>query len=438
MLVENRWTDGEITDGTRGAKFYFMIGLPLPEPAEGEGADSGSPILEEREIVDFVLGVGAKTGMHFSINVGIFVPKSHTPYQWAGQLDPDVAEAKLRHIVSRLKVRGHKVSVSDPLPAMVEGILSRGDERAGDLAEQAFALGSRLDAWREYLSAPAWRQLLEENAPLVRQFLGERPMEEKLPWAAIYPGVSLGSFKEEKEKSDRGEPTAVCGPDCTDTCGVCGGKFNVIANPEVPEAEAEPAPPEAGTGRPDPEIFRMLFSFCKEGSAVFLGHLSLIEVFPMALARADLPVLYSRGFNPLARLEIAHPLSVGITAAAEMATADFPEPISGDDFARRMNAVLPEGIRIGAARCYRIPPGSRKRSLSSLLWGFAYGHPAGPARYVPALEEKAFRLETLGEAGSPFRLYRREVLARNPAMDADGENAWASYFEVYGGLYGLP
>ncbi|MCL2609472.1 MAG: radical SAM protein, partial [Treponema sp.] len=59
--------------GWHGAKFYFMIGLPLPEPAEDEGADSGSPILEEQEIVDFVLGVGAKTGMHFSINVGIFV-----------------------------------------------------------------------------------------------------------------------------------------------------------------------------------------------------------------------------------------------------------------------------------------------------------------------------------------------------------------------------
>ncbi|MDR0290664.1 MAG: radical SAM protein, partial [Treponema sp.] len=63
-------------NGWRGAKFYFMIGLPV----------SGD-FCEENEIVNFVVAVAKKTAMHFNVNVGIFVPKPHTPYQWAQQID---------------------------------------------------------------------------------------------------------------------------------------------------------------------------------------------------------------------------------------------------------------------------------------------------------------------------------------------------------------
>ncbi|MDR0495616.1 MAG: radical SAM protein, partial [Treponema sp.] len=135
--------------GWRGAKFYFMIGLPLPEMPEAEAT-------EEEEIVNFVSNVAKKTAMHFNVNVGIFVPKPHTPYQWARQIDGESAAAKLDFIRSRLKPQGHKVSVSDPLISTLEGILSRGDERAGIMAEQAFNAGSRLDAWQEFIDKDAW------------------------------------------------------------------------------------------------------------------------------------------------------------------------------------------------------------------------------------------------------------------------------------------
>ncbi len=105
-------------NGWRGAKFYFMIGLPVPPLPEGdEGGYS-----EETEIVNFVTTIARKTAMHFNVNVGIFVPKPHTPYQWARQIDSESAAAKLEFIRSRLKPLGHKVSISDPLVSMLEGI----------------------------------------------------------------------------------------------------------------------------------------------------------------------------------------------------------------------------------------------------------------------------------------------------------------------------
>ncbi|MCL2600426.1 MAG: radical SAM protein, partial [Treponema sp.] len=154
-------------NGWRGAKFYFMIGLPLPPvpsaatatvPTDGvDSREHPAAFSEENEIVNFVANVAKRTAMHFNINVGIFVPKPHTPYQWARQLDSRTAFLKLDFIRSRLKPKGHKVSVSETLISMIEGVMSRGDERAGDLAEEAFRLGSRLDAWQEYIAKDAWR-----------------------------------------------------------------------------------------------------------------------------------------------------------------------------------------------------------------------------------------------------------------------------------------
>ncbi|MDR2376789.1 MAG: radical SAM protein, partial [Treponema sp.] len=76
-------------NGWKGAKFYFMIGLPVGNSGGG-GEES-----EEQAIVDFVLAAARETGAHFNINVGTFVPKPHTPYQREAQLGEDLARRKL-------------------------------------------------------------------------------------------------------------------------------------------------------------------------------------------------------------------------------------------------------------------------------------------------------------------------------------------------------
>nr|AGS52308.1 hypothetical protein [uncultured bacterium contig00061] len=101
----------------------------------------------------------------------------------------------------------------------------------------------------------------------------------------------------------------------------------------------------------------------------------------------------------------------------------------------KMNATLIEGIRITRAECFCIPSGSKKHSLSSLLWGFGYGTPASETVYVPAKEEKAFRDKCLGDGGMKFSLRRACVLAKN-IISSDLEQQWASYFDVYRHLYG--
>ena len=434
--------------GWKGAKFYFMIGLPLPEK-------NGS---EEDEIVAFIIDIARRTRMHFNINVGIFVPKPHTPYQRAAQIDSETALKKLEYIRSRLKPMGHKVSFSDPLVSMIEGLLSRGGEEAGLLCEEAYNSGSRLDAWGEYINREKWRELLDENKEEVDRVLRGK---ERLPWDGIDSRVSTEYLRQELEKSNNCERTSSCKEKCA-LCGVCGKKTEtadqLTSEENTPQCVFlcdESGKNEGISDIPDlivnhdllqvnknteqksdPSIYRVLFAFSKQGGAVFHGHLSLIEVFSMSFTRAGFPVMYSQGFNPLAKLEFASPLSTGVSADFEIAAVDFDGEISGkipmEDFIPRLNGSLPQGIRIEKAQGFIIQSGSKKHSLSSLLWGFAYKR-GDETDYVKFGEEKAYRQSRLEKDSSLFCLRRSEVLARNVA---GGAGEWLSYFDAYRFLYG--
>jgi radical SAM family uncharacterized protein len=442
--------------GWRGAKFYFMIGLPV-EAGAPLGADppldDKAPGTEAEEIAAFVADIGRRANMRFNINVGIFVPKPHTPYQWAAQIESGRAGAALDFIRSRLRPLGHKVSVSDPLVSLLEGILSRGDERAGRLVEAAWRSGGRLEAWSEYLNKEIWLGVLEQHRDLVRDFVSEKNPELPLPWQDIGAGVSTGYLRKELDNAQKPRYTPGCAEKCANPCGICGtigGKtVSIVKNSAgKPDADtrlttASSNPPDAVNRQPvgvnaphdrDPSVERVLFSFSKTGSAVFHGHLSLVEIFSMAFIRAGLAVQYSRGFNPLAKIEIAAPLSTGVSAGAEIAAADFDAGAAPPDgsFAETLNPFLPEGILVTRAQTSRIPGGGKKHSLSSLLWGFSYAGPDGP-EYVAAGREKQFRRERAEEGESLFALRRSSVLAKNVIGLPDRE--WAPYFDVYRFLY---
>ncbi|MDR1839182.1 MAG: TIGR03936 family radical SAM-associated protein, partial [Treponema sp.] len=331
------------------AKFYFMIGLPVPAGGKNE----------EEEIVLFISDVARRSRMRFNINVGIFIPKPHTPYQWVVQLDSKTAEEKLNFIRSKLKPLGHKVSISDSLISMIEGLLSRGDEKAGLLCEKAWKCGSRLDAWDEYINKDIWLTLVEENSNLVHLILSGKT--NPLPWQGIDSGVKQDYLLQEFEKSKN----AIFTSSCLKKCGFCGVCDKGLKSTQVGAFSTDTGVKNSDTtintdiyinhnentvnenmpvNKSDPDIYRVLFAFSKQESAVFHGHLSLIEIFSMSFRRAGIPVLYSRGFNPLAKIEIACPLSTGISACFEIAAADFAMPIKADFFIENLNRSLPRGF----------------------------------------------------------------------------------------------
>ncbi|MDR2181516.1 MAG: TIGR03960 family B12-binding radical SAM protein [Treponema sp.] len=411
--------------GWRGAKFYFMVGLPIA------GSES-----EAEAICGFVNEAAQRTKTHFNVTVGVFVPKPHTPYQWAAQLDEETAWQKLRAIQNTLKPRGHKVGVHDPFTARLEGLISRGDERVGYLIETAFRRGCRLDSWSDFIRKDIWRELFAANAGLVADILRPKSQDERLPWDSIESGTDKRALAAEYENSKTGKTSAPCMEKCTHFCGLCKNDVHIVKNfiqaansPVIASGTGAAAGEKSTDGAAQSDAARidkkpscrMLFSYAKLGRAVFVSHLGVNEVFAMAFTRSELPLVYTRGFNPLVRIEIASPVSIGISCRGEIASVDLESAVDAGEFTRRLNTLLPEGFRITGAAFYAIPFGAKKHSLASLLWGFRYG-----GDYVAFKDDKEYR-----SSRAVYGLYRDEVLAKRP----DDQGACTGYFSAYDFLY---
>ncbi len=102
---------------------------------------------------------------------------------------------------------------------------------------------------------------------------------------------------------------------------------------------------------------RWVFTFSVEGDLRFISHRDTMRVFQRALARAALPVHYTEGFNPHARLSLPLPRPVGVASQAEAVVIEFDTPVQGKDVVEKLNEHLPGLIRIHDAR--RLDPRGR-------------------------------------------------------------------------------
>lgn len=86
--------------------------------------------------------------------------------------------------------------------------------------------------------------------------------------------------------------------------------------------------------------------FTKTGSLQFISHLDLQRLWQRALARAGIPLWYTKGFNPHAKLIFALPLPVGVESVCELIDVRIDKEISCDDIKELLNSVLTDEMRI--------------------------------------------------------------------------------------------
>ncbi|MCL2532080.1 MAG: TIGR03936 family radical SAM-associated protein [Oscillospiraceae bacterium] len=86
--------------------------------------------------------------------------------------------------------------------------------------------------------------------------------------------------------------------------------------------------------------------FEKTGRAIYISHLDLMRAFTRALRRANLPMWYTEGFNPHPYLAFPLPLPLGQQGLREACDIRLLETVPHDDVCTRLNAVLPEGLRV--------------------------------------------------------------------------------------------
>jgi radical SAM-linked protein len=86
--------------------------------------------------------------------------------------------------------------------------------------------------------------------------------------------------------------------------------------------------------------------FSKTGDMKFISHLDNLRLFQRASRRAGLPVTITKGFSPHLKISITKALKLGAESAGEEAMFYMAERIAPERFKDRINANLPEGIRI--------------------------------------------------------------------------------------------
>ncbi len=200
--------------GWTGLKLYFMIGLPgeTPEDIEAIG-----------RLAEKVFDTGRKTGSRppqIRITVSTFIPKPHTPFQWASQDSAETIAQKQEIMRNSLRRRGIKLSWSDMKSSLLEAVFSRGDRRLGEVIYRAWKAGCRFDSWSEYYNYDAWMKAFEESGlDPVFYARRERSLDEILPWSHIHTGVSSEFLKREFAHSQEEKTTRDCR---TENCNACG------------------------------------------------------------------------------------------------------------------------------------------------------------------------------------------------------------------------
>jgi radical SAM-linked protein len=162
-----------------------------------------------------------------------------------------------------------------------------------------------------------------------------------LPWDHLDCGVTREFLLAERERALGESATGDCRHGHCGACGVC--VFSVVAPRISPHGAV---PPLADAPAAEPLAARVRLRFAKTGAMRFLSHLELITLFTRAVSRGGVPILFSQGFHPHPKFSFATATPVGIESRAEYMDMFVAAGCGADEVQRRLNEVLPDGMRI--------------------------------------------------------------------------------------------
>lgn len=214
------------SNGWRQVKLYFMCGLPT---------ETDEDVLQIAELASRVIETGRKASgtrdIRCTVSIGGFIPKPHTPFQWAAQASHETIDHRLQLLRDRIRQdknygRAIGLRYHDGKPGVVEGLLSRGDRRVGAVIERVWREGARFDGWSEYFDFDRWERVANEELArfgidLAWYTTRERDYEEVLPWDHLDAGLDRDWLWEDWQDALDEVPVEDCRwTPCFD-CGVC-------------------------------------------------------------------------------------------------------------------------------------------------------------------------------------------------------------------------
>ncbi|MGL6187252.1 MAG: TIGR03936 family radical SAM-associated protein [Clostridium chrysemydis] len=111
---------------------------------------------------------------------------------------------------------------------------------------------------------------------------------------------------------------------------------------------------------------RYLIKFTKEPEIKFIGHLDLMRTIQRIIRRSEIPVEYSKGFNPHMSLSMAQPLSVGVYSSGEYMDLVLTKEVDTEEVIEKLNKVTARGVKfLEASKVY--PPKQNEKKFPQAM-----------------------------------------------------------------------
>ena len=329
-------------------KLYFMNGLPTETYADLDGIAALADKVAEAYYQN--PNRNRSRQVQVTVSVSCFIPKPFTPFQWEAQDTMEMLAEKQAYLKTKITNRHVRYQHHDAKVSRIEAVLARGDRRLADALELACHEGFCFDAWDEYFDYDKWLDVFARTGIDPAFYANRRFGEDEiLPWDIIDCGVSKEFFLRERKKAYAENTT----PNCREACSACGANKLGGVRAVCPGCQNAPAtevkPTELVTADQwkqleSPKTVRILFR--KVGDLQYISHLDLQRTIARVLVRAKIPMWYTQGFNPHAKVVFGLPLSVGTESECEFIDLRIDRDISCAEVKALLNRELTDEMQI--------------------------------------------------------------------------------------------
>ncbi len=188
---------------------------------------------------------------------------------------------------------------------------------------------------------------------------------------------------------------------------------------------------------------RVRVTFAKEGPLRWVAHLDLMRTWERAIRRAVLPLSYSQGFSPHAKIALAAPLPVGVEGTHELIDIWFDDELPLDAVAKQLTAAMPPGLSVSAVEQVADNLPSMQSALHAARYEVRFTPAALDRAALKASVHRLLALDTLDweeQRGQKVRRYdiRATILDLEVAETDEGALALAMYLSLEQGRTGRP
>lgn len=349
-LYENGWSR---------IKFYFICGLPTETL---EDMDEMANLLNKIKYRARLLKreKSINHGLDITCTLSIFVPKPFTPFQWCGQMDLKEVSEHIKYLKEKTKhIKGLKINYHEDVISQIEAVLTRGNKSLCKYIEALYKKGCYLDAWGEYFKENIWHETAKElGIDLAELAKHQYSTDEELAWDFIDTGIDKSWLVNEYNLAItpcpvESQPSVVptCEKQCVN-CGVCKNlkTHKVIAKPfkaseKAQHLKIEHKDPTTINGY-DKEIYKYRIKLTKTGILKYFSHLDWQNTFFKAIARTNLDVVYSLGYNPSMKVSMGVALPLFAESDGELVDVELFNDLTEDELKLKLEKVLPKESKI--------------------------------------------------------------------------------------------